>query len=117
MKNNSQVSHNTKSAALTTQPQAAEPADMTPCRNPPVGWWCSRPSGHEGPCAACPDRGLVDSRCNYLGPTHGICNKCGRQHDARATPTAPTTGPSLSDVAQQSGSGFRTVTTPTEPTP
>jgi len=22
------------------------------CQNPPDGWWCSRPLGHEGPCAA-----------------------------------------------------------------
>jgi hypothetical protein len=28
---------------------------MTPdyrCPLPPPGWWCSRPAGHEGPCAA-----------------------------------------------------------------
>jgi len=23
-----------------------------PCMKPPVGWWCSRDAGHEGPCAA-----------------------------------------------------------------
>lgn len=22
------------------------------CRQPPVGWWCSREAGHKGPCAA-----------------------------------------------------------------
>lgn len=22
------------------------------CQKPPEGWWCSRDSGHEGPCAA-----------------------------------------------------------------
>lgn len=22
------------------------------CNRPPPGWWCSRESGHEGPCAA-----------------------------------------------------------------
>lgn len=22
------------------------------CATPPVGWWCSRSPGHEGPCAA-----------------------------------------------------------------
>jgi len=24
------------------------------CTVPPTGWWCSRPKGHEGPCAAIP---------------------------------------------------------------
>ena len=24
------------------------------CAMPPVGWWCSRPGGHDGPCAARP---------------------------------------------------------------
>lgn len=22
------------------------------CTVPPAGWWCSRPAGHDGPCAA-----------------------------------------------------------------
>lgn len=26
--------------------------DVTRCRRPPVGWWCSRSLGHSGPCAA-----------------------------------------------------------------
>ena len=26
------------------------------CTKPPVGWSCSRPGGHEGPCAASPDQ-------------------------------------------------------------
>lgn len=25
------------------------------CKRPPDGWWCSRPEGHDGPCAARPD--------------------------------------------------------------
>ena len=24
------------------------------CNRPPDGWWCSRPPGHDGPCAARP---------------------------------------------------------------
>jgi hypothetical protein len=24
------------------------------CPAAPMGWWCSRPSGHDGPCAARP---------------------------------------------------------------
>lgn len=27
---------------------------MTECKVPPLGWRCSRPSDHEGPCAAWP---------------------------------------------------------------
>lgn len=27
------------------------------------------------------DRGIVDSRCNYLALKDSICNKCGREHD------------------------------------
>ena len=36
------------------------------CRVPPPGWWCSRESGHEGPCAARPIRPalpLCDALC------------------------------------------------------
>lgn len=27
---------------------------VSPCTVPPAGWRCSRPGGHEGPCAASP---------------------------------------------------------------
>lgn len=29
-------------------------AERGQCAVPPKGWWCSRPAGHEGPCAARP---------------------------------------------------------------
>ena len=29
------------------------------CERPPEGWWCSRRSGHDGPCAARPTSELV----------------------------------------------------------
>ena len=28
---------------------------MTKCEVPPAGWYCTRPAGHDGPCAAHPD--------------------------------------------------------------
>lgn len=32
----------------------ATDGDGAPCRVPPVGWTCTRPAGHNGPCAASP---------------------------------------------------------------
>jgi hypothetical protein len=31
------------------------------CASPPRGWWCSRPPGHDGPCAARPAPGGTDT--------------------------------------------------------
>ena len=28
-----------------------------PCEVPPEGWFCTRKKGHDGPCAAVPERG------------------------------------------------------------
>ncbi len=28
--------------------------DPNPCTRPPRGWYCTRPAGHDGPCAAWP---------------------------------------------------------------
>lgn len=39
----------------TSKPEPRDPARWQSCRVPPPGWWCSRPAGHEGPCAARPD--------------------------------------------------------------
>lgn len=29
---------------------------MRDCKNAPIGWRCTRPEGHLGPCAAVPNR-------------------------------------------------------------
>lgn len=44
-------------ARLTPQRQLVparrpDPVPAGPCRVPPAGWICSRPAGHDGPCAA-----------------------------------------------------------------
>lgn len=31
--------------------------DDDPCTVPPEGWFCTRPAGHDGPCAAVPIAG------------------------------------------------------------
>lgn len=36
-----------------------EPKDQG-CTVPPAGWWCSREKGHEGPCAARPNKTAVE---------------------------------------------------------
>ncbi len=35
---------------ITKQPEANHEV----CQVPPLGWWCSREPGHDGPCAARP---------------------------------------------------------------
>ncbi|HEV7301632.1 MAG TPA: hypothetical protein VGN72_19870 [Tepidisphaeraceae bacterium] len=46
------------------------------CRVPPPGWSCSRPAGHEGPCAASPinskviDRNVVMFKPDGVTPRH-----------------------------------------------
>ncbi len=41
------------SAISLDEPFFDQPADLG-CKVPPAGWWCSRPAGHKGPCAAWP---------------------------------------------------------------
>lgn len=46
------ISYNELCAAVHTAMRI--PVGATRCERPPEGWWCSRPAGHEGPCAARP---------------------------------------------------------------
>jgi hypothetical protein len=36
---------------------AIKPPPLPACTLPPAGWTCSRPAGHDGPCAASPAEG------------------------------------------------------------
>lgn len=57
--------------------------DNNHCRLPPAGWRCTRPVGHDGPCAAWPvDFGLGDAKpCEAPAaaenPLLESCCKCG----------------------------------------
>lgn len=52
------------------------------CKVPPSGWSCSRPSGHEGPCAARPDvvetGWLIEQQYAGRGVWWRATSECGR---------------------------------------
>ncbi len=41
-----------------------------PCMIPPVGWHCTRPAGHPGPCAAVVDGGHNDKILKHFEYSH-----------------------------------------------
>lgn len=58
----------TKEQAEGWAKSALEPIVYAPCALPPEGWECSRPAGHEGPCAASP----TSAHINHVDARHAI---------------------------------------------
>lgn len=48
-------------------PEAFSGSHEFRCPLPPLGWWCSRGSGHDGPCAARPCWWNVPARIRFRG--------------------------------------------------
>jgi hypothetical protein len=58
--------HGASGVSEHTSPESAQsPPDPPYCTVPPSGWVCSRPAGHEGPCAAYARWGSFE-----IGPAH-----------------------------------------------
>lgn len=45
---------------------------MTKCQVPPAGWYCTREAGHEGPCAAWPNKAIRFDRYHTETTTDGM---------------------------------------------
>lgn len=54
---------------------------MEECQIPPLGWACTRGSGHEGPCAAVPKRAAMPHCDARVLHRPGVCRFCDEYSD------------------------------------